>query len=123
MKERGAAGTGMGAIVFIVLYIGVVGWMANTMAASGFGFSAPVLASLHGWSLPLANTNISVLNFFYDFFIVIVNIFAWIISALASFVVLIGYSVQGDIPIWLATIAFIPIGFGMVWAVLDLVRG
>jgi hypothetical protein len=122
VKERGAAGSGMGAIVFIVLYVLVVGWVANSMAAN-FGFSAPVLADLHGWSLPLASTSISWLNYFADIFIIIVNIFAWIIAALGSFVVLIGYSFTGDIPWQLAAVAFVPIGFGMVWAILELVRG
>lgn len=122
MKERGAAGSGMGAIVFIILYILVVGWVANSMADS-FGFSAPVLADLHGWSLPLASTGITWVNALADFFIILVNLFAWIIAALGSFVVLIGYTFTGNIPWQLTALAFVPIGFGMVWAIMELVRG
>lgn len=122
MNQRGAASGEAIMILFIVLYILVIGWVARAMGTQ-FGYSAPALASMNGWALPYVNTGVSLINYFFDVIVFIINILGWIISSLASFVVLIGYSVKGDIPAWLMTLGFLPIGYAVVWMMINVLRG
>jgi hypothetical protein len=122
MNQKGAAGAESAMIIFIVLYILIIGWMANALQAQ-FGFHASLLSEFTGWSMPDINTGISLINYFYDFFCAIINVLLWIVSSLASFFVLIGYTVTGDIPAWLTTLAFLPIAWGVVWMIISAIRG
>lgn len=109
-------------IVFLVLYMIVVGMVANSMH-DVFGFSAPGIGSLSSWQLPYVHTGVGWLTATVDFLEAILNLFAWLVYSLASFFVLIAFTISGNVPAWLTTIAFFPFGYALLWMVFSMVRG
>ena len=64
----------------------------------------------------LANINVGILSFLFD-------IVSWVISSVATYFCMIGFTVIGDIPVWIGAFFFIPVGLGVGWLVIDLIRG
>jgi hypothetical protein len=73
-------------------------------------------AALETFSNSLASIDIGILSFLFD-------IVSWVISSVGTFFCMIGFSVTGDIPLWFGAFFFAPVGMGVGWLVLDLVRG
>jgi len=104
-------GKGSGSAIMI---IGAVLYFTfASQLALALGYQPDALAN---FSTSLGSIDIGILSFLFD-------IIAWVISSVGTFFCMIGFTIAGDIPLWLGAFFFAPVGMGVGWLVLDLVRG
>lgn len=106
-------------IVAMAVYITFMGYLAS---ATGFTENMG-LPALSAWRIPSVETSWWVLDAIANFFTAIMNVLVWFVGAIVSYVAMVGYSVTGNVPIWVGAFFFVPFGFGMGWLVLSMVRG
>jgi hypothetical protein len=73
-------------------------------------------ASLANFTQAIGSIDVGILSFLFD-------IVAWVVSSVGTYFCMIGFTVTGDIPVWLGAFFITPVGLGVGWLVLDLVRG
>lgn len=106
-------------IISIVVGYTMLSWLAVSM-----DYTTSALGDFSSWTLPTVSNNLGILSYFVDFFSIIINMLLWVIYTLATFGVLVGFSVTGNgIPVWIAAITITPLGIGMVWLIFNGVRG
>lgn len=123
---RSQSGAGASEVIFIVgvaFYMTLIGYLANAM-----GYTTSMIGSPGAWSLPSVHMGEGWLAFItgtVDFFIAILNIFAWIIQSLVGFGAMIVFSVghPGELPAWIPALFIAPFALGMVFILVSLVRG
>ena len=105
-------GSSMVLIVFLVLYLLAIGYLANAM-----GYTRTDIGDLSSWTVPYVGS-IPVLGAIFD-------ALAYVVGAIASFFVLLGFSISGNggLPIWLTMFGLTPFFFGLGWILLELIRG
>jgi hypothetical protein len=124
MSATESRGAGSGEVMIIVAFIAYflfMGWIGNTL-----GFSSQQVGTLSDWHLPyveMASGWAAFITGTVDFLIAVINIFAWVIGALVSYAVLIGWGFTGDLPMWVSGILFTPLAFGFGWLILSMIRG
>jgi hypothetical protein len=104
-------GKGSGSAMMIVA--AVIYFTLMSQLALALDFQPTALAN---FSNSLASIDLGILSFLFD-------IAAWVISSAGTFFCMIAFSITGDIPLWVGAFFFAPVGMGVGWLVLDLVRG
>jgi len=104
-------GKGSGAAVMIMAAVIYFTFMSQLALALGYEPS-----SVANFTNKLASLDVGILDFLF-------RIAAWVISSVATYLCMIGYTVTGDIPVWVGSFFFVPVGLAVGWLVLDLVRG
>lgn len=117
-SEKGSGTSEVFFIIALVIYFLFMGYLGNAA-----GYTTSAIGSISNWSLPYVNTGFGWLTATVDFLIAIVNIFAWVIASLVSYVALIGFGFSGGLPLWINAFLFTPLALGMGWLVLSMVRG
>lgn len=122
MKNERGSGTGEAMLIMgIVAYILFMGWLGNSL-----GYTSNQIGPLSNWSLPYVEMTSgwsAIITGTVDFLIAIVNVLGWVLGAMVSFAVLVGWGLSGNLPAWVSTVLFMPVSFGMGWLVLSMVRG
>ena len=97
-----------GVIVFVVvIYILAIGYLAYALGLTSNAWAVSTLTSVHLPGIFAA-----------------LDVVAWIFGCLGSFFAIMTYSITGnEIPIWLSTFGFLPVGLMMGWMILELARG
>lgn len=104
-------GKGSGSAILIICASIYFTFMSQLALALGY---QPT--SVATFTNKLADINLGILSFLFD-------IASWIIASVATYFCMIGFTVTGDIPVWLGAFFFIPVGLGVGWLVAELVRG
>ena len=104
-------GKGSGAAVMIMAAVIYFTFMSKLAIALGYEPS-----SVASFTTKLGAINIGILSFLFD-------IASWVISSVATYLCMIGFTVTGDIPMWVGSFFFVPVGIAVGWLLVDLVRG
>lgn len=104
-------GKGSGAAIMIIAAVIYFTFLSQLALALGYQPD-----SLANFASKLGNIDLGILSFLFD-------IAAWVVSSVGTYFCMIGFGVTGAIPLWLGAFFFAPIGMGVGWLVLDLVRG
>jgi len=104
-------GKGSGAAIMIIA--AVIYFTYASQLALALGYQPDELAD---FANKLGNIDLGILSFLFD-------IAAWVVSSVGTYFCMIGFTIAGDIPWWLGAFFFAPVGMGVGWLVLDLVRG
>ena len=119
--ESGSTGGEFMIIAGMIVYFTFMGYLGNAL-----GYTSPQIGAIGSWSIPYVDMPGGWLEVFtgtLDVLIALLNILAWILQALVSYAVLIGYSMSGGVPPWVLAFLFTPIAFGLGWLVLSMARG
>lgn len=104
-------GKGSGAAIMIIA--AVIYFTFASQLSLALGYQPDSLAN---FADKLSSIDLGFVSFLFD-------IAAWIVSSVGTYFCMIGFTVVGDIPVWLGAFFFVPVGMGVGWLVLDLVRG
>lgn len=106
--QQGKGETGAVLIIAAVVYFT---FLSQFALALGYEPS-----SVAAFTQRLSELNVGVFSFLFD-------IAAWIVSSIAVYWCMIGFSVTGSIPLWVGAFFFVPVGLGVGWLVFELIRG
>lgn len=104
-------GKGSGSAIMIVA--AVIYFTFASQLALALGYQPDALSD---FTSKLGGIDLGILSFLFD-------ALAWVISSIGTYFCMIGFTITGDIPIWLGAFFFAPVGMGVGWLVVDLVRG
>lgn len=104
-------GKGSGSAIMII--VAVIYFTFLSQLALALGYQPDSLAD---FSSKLGSIDLGILSFLFD-------IISWVISSVGTYFCMIGFTVAGDIPVWLGAFFFFPVGMGIGWLVIDLIRG
>jgi hypothetical protein len=104
---------GKGAGSALLIIAAVIYFTLMSQLALALGYEPTSVAD---FTNRLGSINVGILSFLFD-------LVAWVISSVATYFSMIGFTVTGDIPIWLGAFFFVPVGLGVAWLVIDLMRG
>ena len=104
-------GKGSGAAIMIIA--AVIYFTYASQLALALGYQPDSLAN---FASKLSDIDLGYLSFLF-------NIASWVVSSVGTYFCMIGFTIAGDIPWWLGAFFFAPVGMGVGWLVLDLVRG
>jgi hypothetical protein len=117
-REHGAGSGEILLLMAFFVYVLFMGYLGNSL-----DYTTPMIGAISGWHLPYVNTGVGFFTAVIDVLVAIINVFAWVIGALVSYAALIGFSIGGDLPVWITGFLFGPLAFGMGWLIISLVRG
>ena len=104
-------GKGAGSAVLIIAAVIYFTFLSQLALALGY---QPT--SVADFSNNLSDINLGILSFLFP-------IAAWVVSSVATYFCMIGFSVGGSVPLWIGAFFFVPVGLGIGWLILELIRG
>jgi len=125
-SQKGAGSSEAMMIIACAVYFTFIGYLGN---ATGYSAQWAVdIASVHlptvtvssgHWYTFILGAGATIV----DILIVIVNLIAWIIGSLASYMSMVGFSFTGHLPAWVSAFMLAPLGIGIIWLIASLIRG
>jgi hypothetical protein len=97
----------------VLIIAAVIYFTFMSQLALALGYEPTSIANL---ATSIGGVHLGILSFLFD-------IAAWVVSSVAIFFCMIGFTVTGAIPLWLGAFFFVPVGLGITWAVMELLRG
>lgn len=104
-------GKGAGSAILIIAAVLYFTFMSQLAVALDYTPS-----SVANFANELSTIDAGPLSFLFD-------IIAWVSSSVSTYFCMIGFTVTGSIPVWLGAFFFVPVGLGITWLIIEMVRG